>query len=93
MCNLSLRDVPKSAMKVTTFAGDSYWMYDGSEPTKVSSSYPKPTTYWGGVRGPFYDVLYVKSRYIYFINNQNFYRYNCATSLVRGNEPTVQSGN
>jgi hypothetical protein len=61
-------------------------VYDGSESTKVSSPYPKPTTTnWDGVEGPFDDVLYVRSGYIYFFTNQTYYRYNCATSLVRGN--------
>ena len=74
-------------MKITIFPGDLYWMYDGSEPTKFSSSYPKPiTTNWGEVGDPVYDVLYVKSGYIYFFANQTYYRYNCATSQVRGNE-------
>jgi matrix metalloproteinase-14 (membrane-inserted) len=73
-------------MKVTTFAGNSYWMYDGFEPAKVSSSYAKPTTNWGGAEGRFHDVLYVKSGYIYFFTNQTFYHYNYATLLVRGND-------
>jgi len=79
--------VPKSAMKVTIFAGDSYWVYDESEFPRVSTSYPKTTkTNWGGVKGHFDDVLYVNSGYIYFFTNQTYYRYNCATELVRGNE-------
>jgi len=73
-------------MKVTIFAGDSYWVYDVSRFPRVSTSYPKPTTTnWGGVEGRFDDVLYVNSGYIYFFTNQTYYRYNCATALVRGN--------
>jgi hypothetical protein len=74
-------------MKVTTFAGDLYWVYDASQFPMVSSSYPKPTTTnWGGVEGFLDDVLYVNSGYIYFFTNRTYYRYNYATALVRGNE-------
>jgi matrix metalloproteinase-14 (membrane-inserted) len=62
-----------------------YWLYDASAYLKVSRSYPKSTTNWGGVEGPFDDVLYVRSGYIYFFTNQTYYRYNSETSLVRGN--------
>jgi matrix metalloproteinase-14 (membrane-inserted) len=84
---MSLSSVPKSAVKFTTIAGDSYWVYDASQSPKVSSSYPKPTTTnWGGVEGLLDDVLYVNSGYIYFFTNQTYYRYNCATGMVRGSE-------
>jgi hypothetical protein len=74
-------------MKVTIFAGDSYWVYDVSQSPKVSTSYPKPTTTnWGGVEGHFDNVLYVNSGYIYFFTNGTYFRYNCATALVRSNE-------
>jgi len=87
MCTISVNSVPKSTMKFTIFAGDSYWVYDISQFPRVSNSYPKPTTKnWGGVKGLFDDVLYVNSGYFYFFTNQTYYRYNCATALVRGNE-------
>jgi hypothetical protein len=74
-------------MTVTTFSGDSYWVYDASQYPKVSSLYPKPTTTnWGGVEGQVDDVLCVNSGYSYFFTNQTYYCYNCATALVRGNE-------
>jgi hypothetical protein len=83
-----VNSVPNSGLKVTIFAGDLYWKYDLSQSPKVSTSYPKPTTTnWGGVEGLFDDVLYVNSGYIYFFTtNRTYYRYNCATALVRGNE-------
>jgi matrix metalloproteinase-14 (membrane-inserted) len=74
-------------MKVTIFAGDSYWVYDVSQYPMVSASYSKPTkTNWGGAEGLFDDVLYVNSGYIYFFTNQTYYRYNCVTALVRGKD-------
>jgi hypothetical protein len=72
-------------MKFSIFAGDLYWVYDGSEPPKVSSSYRKTTKHWGRVKGPLDDVLYVRRGYIYFFTSQTYNRYNCAKSLVRGN--------
>jgi hypothetical protein len=84
MCTLSISTVPKSTVKITTFADDLYWLYDASQYPKVSSSYPKPTTKnWDGVEGLLDDVLYVNSGYFYFFTNQTYYRYNCATALVR----------
>jgi hypothetical protein len=31
-------------------------------------------------------VLYVSSGYIYFFTKSSYYRYNCATAIVRSNE-------
>jgi hypothetical protein len=72
-------------MNVTTFADDFYWVYDGSDSTKASRIYVKPNKNWGGIEGPFDDVVYVRSGYMYFFTKHTYYRYNCATSLVRNN--------
>jgi hypothetical protein len=73
-------------MNVTKFAGDSYWMYDGSESTKAPTINFKPTKNWGGVEGPIDDVLYRMSGFIYFLTKHAHYRYNCEKSLVRSND-------
>lgn len=72
----------KSTLSV---AGDSYWKYDSSQFLQVPASYPKPVTAWGGIEGHVDEVLYVSSGYIYFFSNGFYYRYNCATELVRRN--------